>query len=188
MIDNKRIAVTASLLTMFVAVTIISSIFVISQRQDGLLAKKTNGNKSSPGQASSNSSSSSPSSSTTSTSPSPTGGSGGSSSSSGTLTHCDQAGYPSCYGVGYSDGLNAPGTKCPSGHSRAYCNGYTAASLSSVSSPDVGKKNTINQKCFSIHRYCSSMGSSKSFAVRMSSQISLTAPEPPDLLVLQSAC
>jgi hypothetical protein len=139
LIDNKRIAVKASLLTLFVALTIISSILIISQTHDGLLAKKTNGNKSSDGQASSNSTSSSPP-----ASPSPTGGSGGSSSS--TPTHCDQAGYPSCYSVGYSDGLNAPGTRCPSGHSRAYCDGYTASSFSSVSSPDVGKKNTINQK------------------------------------------
>ncbi len=142
MIDNKRIAVTASLLTMFVAVTIISSIFIISQTQDGLLAKKTSGNKSSSGQASTNSSSSSlPS----STSPSPTGDSRGSSSNSGIPTHCDQPGYPSCYSVGYSDGQNAPGTSCPSGHSRGYCDGYTAGSLSGVSSSDTGKKNRINQ-------------------------------------------
>jgi len=142
LIDNKRIAVTASLLTMFVAVTIISSIFIISQTQDGLLAKKTSGNKSSSGQASTNSSSSSlPS----STSPSPTGDSRGSSSNSGIPTHCDQPGYPSCYSVGYSDGQNAPGTSCPSGHSRGYCDGYTAGSLSGVSSSDTGKKNRINQ-------------------------------------------
>ena len=49
-------------------------------------------------------------------------------------THCDQTGYPSCYNLGYSDGQNAPGTSCPSGHSEAYCNGYEAASLSGNSS------------------------------------------------------
>jgi hypothetical protein len=49
-------------------------------------------------------------------------------------THCDKKGYPSCYNLGYSDGQNAPGTSCPSGHSEAYCNGYEAASLSGNSS------------------------------------------------------
>ena len=49
-------------------------------------------------------------------------------------THCDQKGYPSCYDLGYSDGQNAPGTSCPSGHSETYCNGYDAASLSGNSS------------------------------------------------------
>ena len=88
-----------------------------------------------PGQSSSNSSTSTPSCS------SPTSITGGSSISSGASelnnspgsgdqTHCDQAGYPSCYSVGYSDGLNAPGTSCPSGHSRAYCDGYKAGSIS----------------------------------------------------------
>ncbi|MGC2574067.1 MAG: hypothetical protein WA364_21345, partial [Candidatus Nitrosopolaris sp.] len=52
-------------------------------------------------------------------------------------THCDKKGYPSCYDLGYSDGQNAPGTSCPSGHSEAYCNGYEAASLSGNSSSDV---------------------------------------------------
>jgi len=136
LIDSKRIALRASLLTLFVAVTIISSIFIISQTQYGLLAKKTSGNKSSSGQASTNSSSSS----STPSSPSrtPIG-----SSSSSIPTHCDQPGYASCYSVGYSDGQNAPGTNCPNGHSRAYCEGYTAGSA--VSSSDSGKKNRNNQ-------------------------------------------
>ena len=136
MIDSKRIALRASLLTLFVAVTIISSIFIISQTQYGLLAKKTSGNKSSSGQASTNSSSSS----STPSSPSrtPIG-----SSSSSIPTHCDQPGYASCYSVGYSDGQNAPGTNCPNGHSRAYCEGYTAGS--GVSSLDTGRKNRNNQ-------------------------------------------
>src|SRR5207245_1030732 len=50
-------------------------------------------------------------------------------------THCDKKEYPSCYNLGYSDGQNAAGTSCPSGHSEAYCNGYEAASLSGNSSP-----------------------------------------------------
>ena len=156
MISNKRIAVSTSLLTVFVAVALIFSVIVISQTQVELLAKKTNGNKSSSGQSSSNSSSSPPSSSLPPSSSSPTGITGGSSISSGASdlnnspgsgdpTHCDQAGYPSCYSVGYSDGLNAPGTSCPSGHSRAYCDGYKAGSISGGSSSDARKKVSIGQ-------------------------------------------
>ena len=151
MINNKRIAIRTSLLTLFVAVALISSVIVISQTQNELLAKKTNGNKSSSGQSTSNSTSSPPSSS------SPSGITGGSSISSGTAsdlnnapgsgdpTHCDQPGYPSCYSVGYSDGLNAPGTSCPSGHSRAYCDGYKAGSISGGSSSSARKKMSTNQ-------------------------------------------
>jgi hypothetical protein len=147
LINNKRIAVRTSLLTVFVAVALISSVVVISQTQDELLAKKTNGNKSGSGQSSSNSTTSSPPSSS-----SPSGSTGGSSTSdlnnspgSGDPTHCDQAGYPSCYSVGYSDGLNAPGTSCPSGHSRAYCDGYKAGSISGGSSSSARKKVSTNQ-------------------------------------------
>jgi hypothetical protein len=57
-------------------------------------------------------------------------------------THCDQKGYPSCYNVGFSDGQNAPGTSCPSGHSEKYCNGYEAASLSGNSSSDATSSNS----------------------------------------------
>ena len=77
--------------------------------------------------------------------------SGGSGSSSGTSDlkniagavdqkHCDKKGYPSCYNVGYSDGQNAQGTSCPSGHSETYCNGYEAAS-----SLNQNSKTKINQ-------------------------------------------
>ncbi len=147
MVNNKRIAVRTSLLTVFVAVALISSVVVISQTQDELLAKKTNGNKSGSYQSSSNSTTSSPPSSS-----SPSGSTAGSSTSdlnnspgSGDPTHCDQAGYPSCYSVGYSDGLNAPGTSCPSGHSRAYCDGYKAGSISGGSSSNARKKVSTNQ-------------------------------------------
>ena len=44
--------------------------------------------------------------------------------------HCDQAGYPSCYSVGYNDGQANPGTNCPSGHSDNFCAGWQAGSLS----------------------------------------------------------
>jgi hypothetical protein len=134
----------------FVAVVLITSVIVVSQTQVELSAKKTNGNKSSSGQSSSNSSTSTPSSS------SPTSITGGSSISSGPSelnnspgtgdqTHCDQAGYPSCYNVGYSDGLNAPGTSCPSGHSRAYCDGYKAGSISGGISSGARKKVSIGK-------------------------------------------
>lgn len=38
--------------------------------------------------------------------------------------HCDQAGWPSCYSVGYQDGLTNPGTVCPTGHSDNFCAGW----------------------------------------------------------------
>ena len=111
LINNKRIAGRTRLITVFVSVTIISSVFIISQTQDELLAKKSTGNK--PGV-------------------------------DGPVdhTHCDQKGYPSCYNVGYSDGQNAPGTSCPSGHSEAYCKGYEAASLSGNSSSNATSSNS----------------------------------------------
>ena len=59
-------------------------------------------------------------------------------------THCDKKGYPSCYNLGYSDGQNAPGTSCPSGHSEGYCNGYEAASLSDVTS-SIKQNSKVNQ-------------------------------------------
>jgi hypothetical protein len=40
--------------------------------------------------------------------------------------HCDQAGWPSCYKVGYDDGLGMSGP-CPSGHSTAFCAGWYVA-------------------------------------------------------------
>jgi hypothetical protein len=40
--------------------------------------------------------------------------------------HCDMQGWPSCYSVGYSNGLADPGTSCPSGHSDNYCAGWDA--------------------------------------------------------------
>ncbi|MFY9871616.1 MAG: hypothetical protein WAK17_18020 [Candidatus Nitrosopolaris sp.] len=40
--------------------------------------------------------------------------------------HCDIEGWPSCYSVGYSNGLANPGTSCPSGHSDNYCTGWDA--------------------------------------------------------------
>ena len=111
LINNKRIAGRTRLITVFVTVTIISSVFIISQTQDELLAKKSTGNKSGVG-------------------------------APVDQTHCDQKKYPSCYNVGYSDGQNAPGTSCPSGHSEAYCNGYEAASLSGNSSSDATSSNS----------------------------------------------
>ncbi|HET7147732.1 MAG TPA: hypothetical protein VFI73_04465, partial [Candidatus Nitrosopolaris sp.] len=146
MIDkNKRISVRDHMLTLFVAVTLISSVIVISQIQDELLAKKSNGSKSSLGPSSSNSSSSSPSGATGGGSLSSDTAGHSNSLGSGDPTHCDQAGYPSCYSVGYSDGMNAPGTSCPSGHSRAYCDGYNAGSKSGVSSSGARKKVSITQ-------------------------------------------
>jgi hypothetical protein len=138
LINNKSIGAWTRIMKIFVVVTVISSVFIICETHTELLAKKSAGNKSGvnggyevaslPGNntsaATSSNSSSSPSS----------GGntSGGASNLNITQiddTHCDKKGYPSCYDLGYSDGQNAPGTSCPSGHSEAYCSGYEAASL-----------------------------------------------------------
>ena len=123
LINNKTIAGRTRLITVFVAVAIISSVFIISQTQDELLAKKSTANKSGV---------------------------------DGPVdqTHCDQKGYPSCYNVGYSDGQNASGTSCPSGHSEAYCNGYEAASLSGNISSDATYSNSSSSS--------SSIGSGRS--------------------------
>jgi hypothetical protein len=45
--------------------------------------------------------------------------------------HCDRAGYPSCYSIGYSAGQSNPGSGCPSGHSTNYCNGWDAGAAQS---------------------------------------------------------
>ena len=42
------------------------------------------------------------------------------------IAHCDQAGWPSCYSVGFQDGKAHPGTPCPSGHSADFCSGWNA--------------------------------------------------------------
>lgn len=40
--------------------------------------------------------------------------------------HCDRKGYPSCFDAGFQDGQANPGTACPSGHSKKFCNGWNA--------------------------------------------------------------
>jgi hypothetical protein len=154
LINNKRIAVRTRLFIAFLALAIISSVLIISHTQNEVLAKKTTGNKSGidggddAGSLSGNNTSDTTSSNSTSSSPS-----GGNTSASelNTVasvdeTHCDKKGYPSCYDLGYSDGQNAPGTSCPSGHSEAYCNGYEAASVSGNSSSDVTSSIKQNSK------------------------------------------
>jgi hypothetical protein len=42
------------------------------------------------------------------------------------VAHCNQAGWPSCYSVGYQDGKLHPGAPCPSGHSADFCSGWNA--------------------------------------------------------------
>jgi hypothetical protein len=147
-INNKRIGEWTRVITIFVAVTMISSVFIISETHDELLAKKSTGKKSGVDRGyetvSLSGNNTSDTTSSNSSSSSSSAGSGGSSEGNSDLkntvapgdeTHCDKKGYPSCYNLGYSDGQNAPDTSCPSGHSEAYCNGYEAASLSSNISP-----------------------------------------------------
>ncbi len=111
LINNKRIGTWTGLITIFVAVIMISSVCVMSRTHDELLAKKSTENTSSV-------------------------------DSPVDETHCDKKGYPSCYNLGYSDGQNAPGTSCPTGHSDQYCNGYEAASLSSNNTSDTISSNS----------------------------------------------
>lgn len=40
---------------------------------------------------------------------------------------CDRPGYPSCSSLGFQAGKSAPGTSCPTGHSKAFCNAYKNA-------------------------------------------------------------
>jgi hypothetical protein len=131
LINNKTLGAWTRAVMLFVAVT--SSVFIIYQTHDELLAKKSTGNKSGVdrGYEAASLSGNNTSDATSSNSSS----SSGANTSASDLnivdeTHCDKKGYPSCYNLGYSDGQNAPGTSCPSGHSEAYCNGYEAASLS----------------------------------------------------------
>jgi hypothetical protein len=56
------------------------------------------------------------------------GGGSRSSISNGEPAHCDIAGYPSCYDLGWQAGSDHLGTTCPSGHSASYCKGYNDAS------------------------------------------------------------
>jgi hypothetical protein len=44
--------------------------------------------------------------------------------------HCDIPGWPSCYKVGYDDGLGMSGS-CPSGHSSEFCRGWDDATSGS---------------------------------------------------------
>jgi hypothetical protein len=46
--------------------------------------------------------------------------------------HCDRPGYPSCSSLGPEAGKISPGTSCPPGHSKAFCNAYEAASGTSA--------------------------------------------------------
>ncbi|MGA9149949.1 MAG: hypothetical protein WBZ36_05175 [Candidatus Nitrosopolaris sp.] len=46
--------------------------------------------------------------------------------------HCDIQGWPSCYSIGYQDGLADLGTNCTSGHSDNFCAGWEAAASSGV--------------------------------------------------------
>ncbi|MGA9150499.1 MAG: hypothetical protein WBZ36_07970, partial [Candidatus Nitrosopolaris sp.] len=117
LINNKRLGAWTRAITIFVAVTMISSVFIISQTHNELLAKKSTGNKSSVDREYEAASLSGNNTSDT-TSSNSSSSSGGNTSASDLIvapvdeTHCDKKGYPSCYNLGYSDGQNAPGTSC----------------------------------------------------------------------------
>ena len=56
--------------------------------------------------------------------------------------HCDLSGWPSCYKVGYDDGLGMSGS-CPSGHSSEFCRGLA---LEQNASNQVTQQNASNQE------------------------------------------
>lgn len=47
--------------------------------------------------------------------------------------HCDQPGWPSCYSLGYQNGLANPGTMCPTGHSDNFCTGWNVSTSNNSS-------------------------------------------------------
>jgi len=127
LVSNKRLGAHTTLLILFVAVVILSSMILISEMRYPLFAKKSSHASSPTGASSSHKPDSSGN-----------GTSGTSSTSSGSTpadpTHCDLTGYPSCYSIGYTDGQNSPGKSCPSGHSASFCAGWEAGSLSAGNS------------------------------------------------------
>jgi hypothetical protein len=72
--------------------------------------------------------------------------------------HCDMPGWPTCYTVGYGDGLGKSGP-CPNGHSASFCDGWydaTHSNLGSSSSTDCSRTNlTQNERynCGYDHGY-----------------------------------
>jgi hypothetical protein len=47
-------------------------------------------------------------------------------------SHCDKAGWPSCFTVGFQDGENHAGATCPAGHSTNFCSGWNAGARSYI--------------------------------------------------------
>lgn len=148
--DDNGIRPSRTLVTLFLAALTLSSVMLlIYQTQYQLFAKSSH--------------SSSSSSSTTSSLSSPSSGSKKSSSDEGSIgnstnsktsdsnhlgsvdpTHCDETGYPSCFSIGYSDGQNAPGTSCPTGHSTSFCKGWNAGTQSASTSSSSSNSNSQN--------------------------------------------
>jgi tetratricopeptide (TPR) repeat protein len=57
--------------------------------------------------------------------------------------HCDRPGWPSCYKVGYEDGLGRSGT-CLTGHSSNFCRGWNDANVESLTNKGITLDNLGN--------------------------------------------
>ncbi len=63
--------------------------------------------------------------------------------------HCDRPGYPSCSILGSEAGKISPGTSCPTGHSKVFCNAYEAASGTSANNNN--QPGSSSQKADAAH-------------------------------------
>ena len=63
--------------------------------------------------------------------------------------HCDRPGYPSCSILGSEAGKISPGTSCPPGHSKVFCNAYEAASGTSANNNN--QPGSSSQKADAAH-------------------------------------
>lgn len=109
-----------------------------SSGDSGSGSSPSGGGSSSNPSSSTSSGGGTPGSSTSSTGGGNSGSPGSSSSGNGgggSTAHCDRPGYPSCSSLGSSAGKGAPGSRCPHGHSKAFCAAYNSAAGSPTSSP-----------------------------------------------------
>jgi hypothetical protein len=76
--------------------------------------------------------------------------------------HCDRPGYPSCSSLGFQAGQSTPGTSCPPGHSKAFCNAYEDAAGNTSSNNQPGQspqpQNSLSHCGKSGYPACYSLG------------------------------
>ena len=70
----------------------------------------------------------------------------------GSTAHCDRPGYLSCSSLGFEAAKNAaPGSSCPPGHSKAFCNAYTASASNSANNNNNNQPNSSRQQGNTAH-------------------------------------